>query len=49
MKLFVLLWSPGWDISDTPIMVYDNGMKMLLNDTVSKKLTYLKNIHTVLY
>ena len=32
----------GCDISTTPIMVCDHGMKMLLNDTVPKKLTYLK-------
>ena len=34
----------GCDISSTPIMIYDNGMKMLLNDTVPKKLTYLKTL-----
>ena len=32
----------GCDISSIPFMVYDNGMKILLNDTVPKKLTYLK-------
>ena len=29
-------------------MIYDKDMKML-NDNVPKKLTYPKNIHTVLY
>ena len=32
------------DISSTPIMAYDNGMKMLFNDTVPKKLNYLKTL-----
>ena len=30
-------------------MVYDNGMKMVLNDTVPKKLTNLKTCNIVMY
>ena len=37
------------DISSTPIMVYDNGMKMVLNDTVPKKAYLSKKCNTVMY
>ena len=37
------------EISSTPNMVYDNGIKMVLNDTVPKKLTYIKTCNTVMY
>ena len=34
----------GCDISSTPNMVYDNDMKMVLNDTVPKKAYLSKNM-----